>query len=438
MITTDLHLKSPKGWINDPNGFIYYQGKYHMFYQHYPHATHWGKMHWGHALSTDLVHWEHQNIALYPSVTEDQHGCFSGSAIEHDGKMYIYYTGIYLPGYEGQDLPRKKPDTVLQSAQLMIVSEDGMSFDNEHGKKVIIPALTDPEIGNISDARDPKVWRGKDAWYLVFGTTTPEHYGQLNIFKSEDLENWTFAGKTSTKDRGWMWECPDYFETKGGEAVIFSPFGLDIDILPAAQTLCMTAHFDEETCSLTLSDKFDYIDYGKDIYAPQSAVDKDGNRVLFAWIRMPAPINDSWIGALCLPRVVTVENDRVKFAVHPNVYENFVPLTEETPDFVNGKYMLQLTLDEGSSISLGGYRIFLENHRLKTDRSEGFPENVSWDTFAETPEIIGECHLEIFIDGPIIEIFVNKNEASVTQVTYGRTEKLELAEAKDVQIFQFR
>ena len=89
-----IHLKSPKNWINDPNGFIYYKGKYHLFYQHFPYEPRWGTMHWGHAVSDDLVSWEHKEIALFPSKSTDRNGCFSGSAVEHDGKMYIYYTGV--------------------------------------------------------------------------------------------------------------------------------------------------------------------------------------------------------------------------------------------------------------------------------------------------------------------------------------------------------
>ena len=79
-----LHLKAPGNWLNDPNGFIYYKGKYHLFYQHFPYAAVWGTMHWGHAVSEDLIHWEHLGIALFPTKAYDQNGVFSGSAIEKD------------------------------------------------------------------------------------------------------------------------------------------------------------------------------------------------------------------------------------------------------------------------------------------------------------------------------------------------------------------
>ena len=79
-----IHLKAPNNWINDPNGFIYYKGQYHLFYQYFPYAPQWGTMHWGHAVSDDLVNWEHCGIALYPTKWADRNGCFSGSAVELD------------------------------------------------------------------------------------------------------------------------------------------------------------------------------------------------------------------------------------------------------------------------------------------------------------------------------------------------------------------
>ena len=89
-----LHLKAPGDWINDPNGFVYYKGKYHLFYQYFPCAPVWGTMHWGHAVSDDLVHWRHLGIALFPTKSYDRNGIFSGSALEIDGRMMLYYTAV--------------------------------------------------------------------------------------------------------------------------------------------------------------------------------------------------------------------------------------------------------------------------------------------------------------------------------------------------------
>ena len=168
-----LHLKAPDNWVNDPNGFIYYKGYYHLFYQYFPYEPRWGTMHWGHAVSSDLVTWEHKGLALYPTTRADQNGCFSGSAIEEDGKLYLVYTGVRYEVINPDD-PHSCLNEQFESAQLMISSEDGYNFDNEHGKEMIISPVTDPSIGDRTHTRDPKVWRGEDAWYLILGSTVEE------------------------------------------------------------------------------------------------------------------------------------------------------------------------------------------------------------------------------------------------------------------------
>lgn len=105
-----LHLKSPANWINDPNGFIYYKGKYHLFYQHFPYAPIWGTMHWGHAVSEDLVHWEHKKIALFPTKSYDRNGVFSGSAIEKDEKLYFYYSAVRYLEQDEENIHLSKND----------------------------------------------------------------------------------------------------------------------------------------------------------------------------------------------------------------------------------------------------------------------------------------------------------------------------------------
>src|SRR5699024_10566078 len=99
-----LHLKAPDNWVNDPNGFIFYKGYYHLFYQYFPYGPRWGTMHWGHAVSKDLVNWEHRGLALYQSRKKDRNGCFSGSAVESNGKMYLFYTGGRYDDVDPSDL----------------------------------------------------------------------------------------------------------------------------------------------------------------------------------------------------------------------------------------------------------------------------------------------------------------------------------------------
>ena len=222
----EIHLKSPGNWINDPNGFIYFQGRYHMFYQHFPYAPQWGTMHWGHAVSDDLVTWEHLPIALFPSMEEDQNGCFSGSAVEKDGKMYLFYTGVHYDKPNPQNIHVPYGDT-FDASQIMISSEDGLTFDNFKGKQVVVPTILDEKLGHRVNTRDPKVWKGKDAFYMVLGTMTEDEGGKLLFYKSADLKKWTLVKHVSKNhEHGFMWECPDYFEAEGGASWFFEIYAV--------------------------------------------------------------------------------------------------------------------------------------------------------------------------------------------------------------------
>ena len=123
-----LHITPDKNWMNDPNGFIWYKGKYHLFYQHFPYAPKWGTMHWGHAVSDDLIHWEHLGIALFPTKSYDANGIFSGNSIEIDGKMVLYYTGVKYLAQDPENCHIALHD-LYECSQVRIESEDGYHFD---------------------------------------------------------------------------------------------------------------------------------------------------------------------------------------------------------------------------------------------------------------------------------------------------------------------
>lgn len=423
-----LHLKAPGNWMNDPNGFLFYKGNYHLFYQHFPYAPRWGTMHWGHAVSRDMVHWEHKGIALFPTKREDQNGCFSGSAVEHDGKMYIFYTGVRYEVSDPEDIHVCVNDQ-FEASQLMITSEDGMHFDNFHDKKVIIPAITDKKMGDRTHTRDPKVWRGKDAWYMVIGSKSEEK-GKLLFYRSENLSDWTYMNQTTTGEKlGWMWECPDYFETENGQVLVFSPMGImDDGKIHENHALCTCVDFDEKTCSMNILDSYQFLDYGLDLYAPQSTVDEEGNRVLVAWLRMPEAVEGKWNGMFCMPRVVEVEHGHIYFRLHPNVKKAFCRKIEMAAQADQDGYCVSMELPEEGKISVGGYQIQRKNGRIVTDRSNVFPELKDYRMQFETPEVKEGFHLDIYVDKNMIEIYINDGEYVISNAVYGLSEKIETKE----------
>lgn len=430
-----IHLKAPGNWINDPNGFIYYKGNYHLFYQYFPYAPRWGTMHWGHALSRDLVHWEHQGVALFPTKYEDENGCFSGSAIERDGRLYLYYTGVHYEKINPNDI-HVCADDVFTSAQMMITSEDGIHFDNFRDKKVIVPAINDKSIGDRTHTRDPKVWRGSDAWYMVLGSRTPDNKGKLIFYKSENLYDWKLVNTAEKKDGfGWMWECPDYFKTEGGEVLVISPMGLrKEDALEANHTICMPVTFAEETCTMDIPDHYQYLDYGLDLYAPQSTVDEEGRRVLTAWLRMPRAVDGAWIGMFCIPRVVEVRNGHIYFRVHPNIEHMYTRRIAHPGQAEHAGYRVSFDLAEGETVSIGGYRIFRQDGCVCTDRSAVFPKESNFRTRCATPAVKEGTHLDVYVDKNLIEVFVNRGEYVISHAVYGLTDEICADSKKKFQI----
>ncbi len=414
-----IHLKAPGNWINDPNGFIYYKA-YHLFYQHFPYAPRWGTMHWGHAVSKDLVNWEHKGIALFPTKYEDQNGCFSGSALEHEGRMYVFYTGVHYCRPNPEDIHSCLEDQ-FESSQLMITSEDGIHFDNFHGKRVVIPPIGSAGIGDKTHTRDPKVWRGKDAWYMMLGSAGREGAGKLLFYRSENLWDWTLVN-TATKERGfgWMWECPDYFETEGGKVLVFSPMGFRNDGKRYAdQTICMTVDFEEETCQMDLSDSYQLLDYGQDLYAPQSTLDAEGRRVLVAWLRMPEAVDGAWSGMFCIPRVVEVKHGHIYFRVHPNVENQYTKPIHSAADADEAGYKVSLDMAEGESLDIGGYRIFRRDGQICTDRTAVFDGQEDYRMQFATPVVKEGFHLDVYVDRNMIEVFVNEGEYVISNAVYG-------------------
>lgn len=418
-----IHFKAPNCWINDPNGFIWYKGRYHLFYQCFPYSAHWGRMHWGHAVSKDLVNWEEKGIALFPSKTDDRSGCFSGSAIEYKDKMYIYYTGVNYTEEDPENINCCINDT-FTAAQLMITSEDGMKFDNITDKKTVIPPIEDKKIGDKNHTRDPKVWRGKDAWYMVLGSTVDKN-GRLLFYKSSDLKTWQYLNYCEKDGFGWMWECPDFFEIDGKGVTIFSPMGFFNDGNGYdSVAVCMLSSFDENTGKMELSENYQLFDYGIDLYAPQSTTDKDGNRVVIAWARMPEAViteKGEWCGMMCIPRIVDVKNNHVYIRPHTNVKNSFV--TKLSAPKKSG-YMLKTTLKNGESINVGGYVIKRENDKITTDRSEVFNIKGNYRLIAETPVINDGYELEIYVDEHLVEVFINNGEYVISNVVYGLTEEI--------------
>lgn len=303
----NYHFCTPVGWLNDPNGFIQYRGEYHLFYQFHPYKPYWGAMYWGHAKSKDLIHWEHLPVALAPSEAYDDHekgGCFSGTAIEKDGRLYIFYTGTALQG-----------EKMIQT-QCLAISEDGVKLTKYAGNPIIeadYPGVT-PE-----NFRDPKVWEHNGRYHMIVGTSISGRGNALH-YTSDNLMDWELSGPfvDYQGNYGTMWECPDFFRIGEKAVLLFSPMGLG-----ETTTLYLIGTIDDATGKFRIESE-EVIDFGFDFYAPQSILDHQGRRIMMAWQNGwewmpwwrdfgPTSEMDQWCGAMSLPREVTLTGSQLGF-----------------------------------------------------------------------------------------------------------------------------
>lgn len=308
-----FHLCPRVGWMNDPNGFSYYRGQYHLFYQYYPYDSIWGSMHWGHAVSDDLLHWTYLPAALAPDAAYDKDGCFSGSALElPDGRHLLMYTGVVRqPRLEGgfRDIQTQ-----------CIAIGDGRDYE-KYSQNPVLDAGDLPEGGSRNDFRDPRIWAEEDGTYrCVVGNCTKDKDGRILLYKSQDGIHWDFLSiLIENRGRfGRMWECPDFFKLDGKYVLLVSPQ----DMMPKGfeyhngnGTLCLIGDFDKETNTFT-EEQDQAIDYGIDFYASQTIAAPDGRRIMIGWMQNWDTCNlrdseHSWFGQMSLPRELSIEQGRL-------------------------------------------------------------------------------------------------------------------------------
>lgn len=280
------HFEPETGWMNDPNGLIFYKGKYHAFFQHNPYSSQWGQMHWGHAVSDDLLHWQELPIALYPDQWyEDEGGCFSGSAVEKDGKLYLFYTSV---SHE------------LKQTQSVAYSDDGVHFTKYPGN----PVIRNNPLG-YADFRDPKVTQIDGVYYMVVGTGN-ETTGKVLLFTSEDLLRWDYVGILfEGAEYAHCIECPDFFKLEDKYVLMFSKIGET-----ERSTQFVVGDFrDGRLTDYTIFRP----EWGIDFYAPQTFC-RDDRRIMIGWMYhwgKEAPEGCPYAGALSIPRELKFQEGRL-------------------------------------------------------------------------------------------------------------------------------
>ena len=293
-----FHITAAKGWINDPNGLVKFRGKYHVFYQYHPYSCEWGPMHWGHVVSEDLLHWQQLPIALTPGDEFDKDGCFSGTSIVVNDRLYIAYTGFIF---------NEDPEKIIQH-QCLAYSDDGINF-----KKLglIIGKDKLPKGYASNDFRDTEIFKKDDVFYILVAARKLDGRGRILLYKSIDLLNWEFVSDILDEDsKGKMIECPDYVDSLG--LLLYCEQNQPLDGLMHRNIHSTYYRVGELKNNKFITSSIGTIDYGFDFYAPQVMPEEN---ILIAWINMWERNNPStkygFAGMLTVPRKISVKNGKL-------------------------------------------------------------------------------------------------------------------------------
>ncbi|WP_280771072.1 glycoside hydrolase family 32 protein [Salipaludibacillus daqingensis] len=421
-----FHLMPPVGLLNDPNGWIQWDGVYHMFYQWNPFETGHGAKFWGHYSSTDMVNWKEEPIALAPSEWYEKNGCYSGSAVDYDGKLALIYTGNV-----------KDEQGNRHSYQCLATSEDGVHFE-KHG-----PVIDEMPEGYTAHIRDPKVWKENGRWYLVIGAQTADEQGQALLYASDDLKAWELKGPIAgagigfMKSFGYMWECPDLFSLDEKDVLIVSPQGLEPEGM-FYQNVYQAGYFIGETNleqPIFHHGEFRELDRGFEFYAPQTTVDEKGRRILVGWMGVPEQneedhptIANRWVHCLTIPRELRHEEGKLiqkpieelqQLRQSQGLDETITVYNEETILEEKQAAPLELSFNGLESISDKCQWTFRGGTRLVYDKEEQLitlerTHVKTWETEKRQCRVDLLDELHIYLDHSSIEIFVNDGEEVFT------------------------
>ncbi len=433
-----FHLTPLVGWMNDPNGFCFYKGQYHLFYQYHPFSRQWGPMHWGHAVSEDLLHWTYMPCALAPDTAADSGGCFSGSAAPlPDGRLMICYTGVQPAG------------TFRRETQAQCVAfGDGTDFEKSLLNPVIRHAHL-PEGYSEFDFRDPKIWMEKDGRLrMVVANRHEEKQGTILYFSSGDGLDWQFAGEidASCSEYGRMWECPDFFSLEGKQVLLVSPQEMHAreEFHAGYGTVGILGSFEEKDCRF-VRDSIQPVDHGLNFYAPQTTLAPDGRRIMIGWMDnwetcREAPRRHPWYAQMSTPRELFIEGGRlcqrpvreIEGLWQDTVRHDRVNVSEETSlpgirgrlmdmtvtlhlkDSACRRFTMHVAKDREHYVQI---RCNPARGELIFDRSHGGSHRDIAHTRHVKAEVRdGRLTLRLLMDRESVELFINGGERAVTSL----------------------
>jgi beta-fructofuranosidase len=424
-----FHLLPARNWMNDPNGPIYHNGRYHMFFQYNPNAAVWGDMSWDHAISPDMIHWTHLPVAMTPtSGGPDSFGCFSGSCLAVGTRVYAVYTGVVPSTPEHATI--RDGSNKLEESQCLSWSDDPELL---RWTKLPQPIIPDPPPGlEITGFRDPSAWKQGNTYYMTVGSGVAKQGGCVLLYRSmngADLKHWTYlhtltsaawSGKPAANpvDSGEMWECPEFFALDGGHVLIYSTEG---------KVFWRSGKLNTEAMLFEPA-KMGQLDLGS-YYAPKTQLDAQGRRILWGWIPETRPeaqySKAGWAGMMSLPRVLHLDPDgTLRMEILPALAE--LRSTQIAPEHSAQMTTFTLPRANGELICIGvpgsAFDLVITNAATQQElmRVGYLPEkhalSLADSEVALAPD--EAPHVHAFIDGSVIGLIAGKRVGDTKRFYY--------------------
>ncbi len=298
------HYQPKKGWINDPNGLVYFKGYYHIFYQCAPHfETPWHEpMYWGHARTKDFINFEELPVALAPDMPYDEGGCWSGTAIVKDDTLYLFYASIQKVPADDENHPKGHIESVS-----VAYSKDGINFEKYEGN----PIIPDYPADGSNEFRDPAIMEKDGKFYLIMASGQPQNrLGRLLAYESENLFDWNYIGIMKEWQNKRYTECPSFMKCGDKFMLTTSVCSADDNDPDGFHHFAvMYGDFDGKTFTAEVSGE---VDMGPDQYAGQAFQDNLGRNILISWVPgWSYQFEKRCVGCMSLPRELTVKNGKI-------------------------------------------------------------------------------------------------------------------------------
>ncbi|MHC5268645.1 sucrose-6-phosphate hydrolase [Enterococcus sp. LJL98] len=427
----DYHIQPTSGLLNDPNGFAYFNGQWHLFYQCYPYGPVHGLKSWYHLTSDNLVDWKNEGVKLEPSNAYDSHGVYSGTALPMGDQLFLAYTGNVRD----------------ENWNRFAFQMGAMMNQDKQVTKIETPLLPNHPTGYTDHFRDPQVIPYGDGYLMVIGAQTEKEEGKVLIYQGRTLFDWQLLGELDylAASAGFMVECPNLVFIDERPVLIFCPQGIAKETLDYQNifpnAFVIGDRFNLDTLTIENPQPIQNLDAGFDLYASQVMQAPDGRVLSVGWAGLPEltyPTDaENWAHCLSLVKELTIKDNQL----YQTPVAELTSLRQEqttlagtltaikplVPTNTINRYELQLHLDENCQGQLHlfadaqnqqGFTLHFDgiNGKMSIDRSR-VSHRLNED-FGTTRSLSLEpkqaIDLQIFVDQSICEIFVNGGQHVLT------------------------